>query len=206
MVFQRHYVWIPQKTRPDDYHPDMENGPQLFIKRTYVYGHDGEPKTKKSKRSVMCLPEVVNALRMQRTLTGNRTHIFLTKDGERMNPDHFRDVIWIPALKKADITYRSPIKTRHTFATMMLSTGEDVGWVQNMIGHSSLQMMFQRYYAWIPQKKRSDGQAFRSYKQRVQPQLEEDVSQIYFGWNIDETVHSIPIIGISKDATANNEP
>jgi hypothetical protein len=93
-----------------------------------------------------------------------------------MNPDHFRDVVWIPALKKADIAYRPPIQTRHTFATMMLSAGEDVGWVQNMLGHSSLQMIFQRYYAWIPQKTRSDGQAFRSYKQRVQPQLEEDVS------------------------------
>jgi integrase len=43
---------------------------------------------------------------------------------------------------------------------MMLSAGEDIGWVQNMLGHSSLQMIFTRYYAWIPRKTRKDGSAF----------------------------------------------
>jgi len=45
----------------------------------------------------------------------------------------------------------------------MISAGEDVGWVQNMLGHSSLQMIFQRYYAWVPRQTRSDGQAFLRY-------------------------------------------
>lgn len=149
--------------RWDGFQENMENGPHLFIRKTFVYGIDGEPKTKKSKRNISCLPEVVNALREQKKLTGKSTHIFLTKNGDRMNPDHFRDVIWIPALKKAGIEYVPPIQTRHTFATMMLSAGEDIGWVQNMLGHSSLQMIFQRYYSWMPQKTRSDGQAFRKF-------------------------------------------
>ena len=42
----------------------------------------------------------------------------------------------------------------------MLSAGEDIGWVQNMLGHSSLQMIFTRYYACIPKKTRRDGSAF----------------------------------------------
>jgi hypothetical protein len=42
----------------------------------------------------------------------------------------------------------------------VLSAGEDIGWVQNMLGHSSLQMIFTRYYAWIPRKTRKDGAAF----------------------------------------------
>jgi integrase len=77
-----------------------------------------------------------------------------------MNPDHFREVVWKPALKKAGLDYRPLIQIRHTFATMMLSAGEDIGWVQNMLGHSSLQMIFTRYYAWIPRKTRKDGSAF----------------------------------------------
>jgi hypothetical protein len=32
-----------------------------------------------------------------------------------------------------------------------------------MLGHSSLQMIFQRYYAWIPRQTCSDGQAFQKY-------------------------------------------
>ncbi|MCP4295423.1 MAG: tyrosine-type recombinase/integrase, partial [Proteobacteria bacterium] len=75
-------------------------------------------------------------------------------------PDHFRKVVWMPALEKAGFEYRPPIQTRHTFATLMLSAGEDIGWVQNMLGHSSLQMIFTRYYAWIPKKTRRDGSAF----------------------------------------------
>ena len=90
-----------------------------------------------------------------------------------MNPDHFRDVVWIPALKKAKIEYRPPIQTRHTFATMMLSANEDVGWVQNMLGHASLQMIFQRYYTWMPQKTRRDGQAFRMFVEGCQVQDDE---------------------------------
>jgi len=43
---------------------------------------------------------------------------------------------------------------------MMLSAGEEIGWVQNMLGHSSLQMIFTRYFAWIPRKTRNDGAAF----------------------------------------------
>ena len=103
---------------------------------------------------------MVKALEKQKGLTGTSKYIFLTKDGDRMNPDHFREVVWKPALKKAGLEYRPPIQTRHTFATMMLSAGEDLGWVQNMLGHSSLQMIFTRYYAWMPKKTRNDGSAF----------------------------------------------
>jgi integrase len=56
------------------------------------------------------------------------------------------------------------MQTRHTFATLMLSEGESIGWVQNMLGHGSLQMIFTKYYAWIPKKTRNDGSAFmRAY-------------------------------------------
>jgi hypothetical protein len=39
--------------------------------------------------------------------------------------------VWTPALEKAGIDYRPPLQTRHTFAMMVLSADEDVGWVQN---------------------------------------------------------------------------
>jgi integrase len=120
----------------------------------------GKTKTKKSKRYIDCLPPVLKALTEQRLLTGKGKYIFLTKDGQRMNPDHYRNVLWKPALKKAGLEYRPPIQTRHSCATMMLSEGEDPGWVQNMMGHSSLQMIYTRYYAWMPKKTRRDGSAF----------------------------------------------
>jgi integrase len=146
-----------------DFLLDMQPEPHIFIHTTYVYKKDSVPKTKKSKRYIKCLPQVLDALAEQRKLTGNKKHIFLTVDGLRMTPDHIRKEVWMPALEKAGLDYRPPLQTRHTFATMMLSAGEDVGWVQNMLGHSSLQMIFQRYYAWIPRHTRSDGQAFMRF-------------------------------------------
>jgi len=56
---------------------------------------------------------------------------------------------------------------------MMLSAGEDIGWIQNMLGHSSLQMIYTRYYAWIPRKTRKDGSAF--LKSIKREQVEDDV-------------------------------
>ena len=143
-----------------DYKQNMTPKPKLHINKSFVYGQEGSTKTKKSKRYVDCLEMVVAALEKQREFTADKKHIFLCHDGSRMNPDHFRNVVWKKALEKAGIEYRPPIQTRHTFATMMLSAGEDIGWVQNMLGHSSLQMIYTRYYAWIPRKTRNDGAAF----------------------------------------------
>jgi integrase len=67
------------------------------------------------------------------------------------------------ALEKAGFDYRPPRQTRHSFATMMISAGEELGWVQHMLGHSSLQMIFQKYYIWIPKSTRSDGKAFERF-------------------------------------------
>jgi integrase len=143
-----------------DYKEDMASEPKLHINKAFVYGKEGKTKTKKSNRFVDCNDFVVEALEEQRKLSGKGKYIFLTKGGDRINPDHFRKVVWTSALERAGLEYRPPIQTRHTFATMMLSAGEDIGWVQNMLGHSSLQMIFTRYYAWIPSKTRNDGSAF----------------------------------------------
>ncbi len=143
-----------------DVRMDIPPRPRIHINKAFVYGQTGNVKTAKSNRYVDCLEPVVEALEQQRRLTGKSRHIFLTRDGRRMTPDHFRKEVWTPALEKAEIAYRPPLQTRHTFATMMISAGEDIGWVQHMMGHSSLQMIFTRYYAWMPKSTRNDGMAF----------------------------------------------
>ena len=145
-----------------DYKPEMEK-PKLHINKSYVYGKDGNTKTEKSNRYVDCLDIVVETLEEQRKITGQRGVIFTKPDGGRMNPDHYRNVVWKKAIEKAGMKYRPPIQARHTFATMMISAGEELGWVQNMLGHSSLQMIFTRYYAWIPNNTRNNGTAFKNF-------------------------------------------
>lgn len=100
-----------------------------------------------------------------------------------MNPDHFREVVWKKALIKAKLDNRPPIQTRHTFATMMITAGEDICWVQKMLGHSSLQMLFNYYYAWVPRETRTDGSAFMT---SVMKKLEDDNKVINLAKKIQE--------------------
>jgi integrase len=133
----------------------------IHICETLVYGIEGRPKTKKSNRDIDLLPPVVEALEDQKRMTfGKSKYVFLDVSGKPLKPDHVREVIWKPALKKADIEYRPMMQTRHTFATMMIDAGEDIGWVQKMLGHGSLQMIYTKYYSWIKKNTRNDGTAF----------------------------------------------
>jgi len=57
--------------------------------------------------------------------------------------------VWKPALKKVGLEPRSLSQTRQAFATLMLDAGEHPGWVQKMIGHETLQMIYEKYYSYI---------------------------------------------------------
>lgn len=89
-----------------------------------------------------------------------------------MTPDHIREVIWKPTLAKVGLAYRPPMLTRHTFATLMIDSGEDLGWLQRMLGHGSLQMIYTRYYSWVKKTTRNDGSAFM---QQVFPSTTEAI-------------------------------
>jgi integrase len=147
----------------------------IRICETLVYGVEGRPKTKKSNRDIDILPPVAEALERQLAKSdGKSPYLFLDLTGKPLKPDHVRKVIWEPALKKGDIEYRPVMQTRHTFATMMIDAGEDIGWVQRMLGHSSLQMIYTKYYSWIKKETRDDGAAFmRTFYGRVFEQKED---------------------------------
>ena len=139
------------------------------ICETLVYGEEGRTKTKKSNRDIDLLPPVIEALIDQRERTGRKSgYVFLDIHGKPLTTDHMREVIWKPALEKAGIEYRPMMQTRHTFATISLSEGENIGWVQHMLGHSSLQMIFTKYYAWMPKETRNDGSAMMRAYESVQ--------------------------------------
>lgn len=50
---------------------------------------------------------------------------------------------------KAGVRYRRPYQTRHTYASMMLTAGEPLGWVANQLGHRDLSMLARVYGRWI---------------------------------------------------------
>ncbi len=135
---------------------------QIHIRESRVYGIEGSPKTKKSKRTIDMLKPVFKALKELKQRSGEDEYVFRDLKGRLMVPDHIRKQVWIPTLKKAELPYRPMIQTRHTFATIAVDSGEDLGWVQQMLGHSSLQMIYTRYYGWLKKHTRNDGSAFEA--------------------------------------------
>lgn len=59
--------------------------------------------------------------------------------------------MWKPALKEADVKYRNPYQTRHTYASMMLSAEEPLLWVSHQMGHADVLVTAKKYARWIPE-------------------------------------------------------
>ena len=133
----------------------------IKVRETLVRGEEGRPKTKGSVRDIKMLPPTIEAIKNQRKVTSKDSqYVFLNRYNRPVIPSSMNFHFWKPALKKAGLKPRSLYQTRHTFATLMLDAGELPGWVQKMMGHSSMKMIFEKYYSHIQNYKRDDGQAF----------------------------------------------
>ncbi len=51
-------------------------------------------------------------------------YFFCDPNGHDILPASLRKMVWLPALKKANMPFREMKQTRHSFATIALSCGE----------------------------------------------------------------------------------
>lgn len=110
-------------------------------------------KTKASIRDVKLLQPAYDAL------TAQKQHTLLHPSGviflhPRMNLPHkdgqsLLKTFWTPALKRAKVRYRNQYQTRHTYASMMLSAGENPIWVAQQMGHKDWTMIARVYGKWM---------------------------------------------------------
>jgi integrase len=78
--------------------------------------------------------------------------VFPTVNGRIIRHGHFRETVWPPLLAKAGLPYRKYHATRHTYATWMLETGPDLRWVQEQMGHASIQQTADTYGHLLPDR------------------------------------------------------
>jgi integrase len=136
--------------------------PMAHVKRSYTK-HDGEhlTKTPGSARAVDLRPQVVQALREQQAATRLKSDfVFCSTIGGPLDRDNLMNRVWYPALQRAGLRARKPYQTRHTFATLALSAGEEIGWVAQQLGHSTSATVMKHYYRWVRNNTRHDGDAF----------------------------------------------
>jgi integrase len=126
-----------------------------------VMGEESAPKTVASRRSIDMLPPVKEALERQSEKTFLKSpYVFLSKEGNIVDIGNIRKRTWYPTLKEAGLRRRTMYEARHTFATLMLSAGENPNWIARMMGHTSVEMLFKKYNSYIPNLTHQDGAVF----------------------------------------------
>jgi integrase len=108
-----------------------------------------------------CIPAGLKAEEPADMVTSLRSKdVFLNEEGTPIEIETLRKNAWSKGLKAAGLEYRPVIQTRHTFATMMISSRENLGWVQKMMGHTTLKMITDKYFSYIPNITHKDGTKF----------------------------------------------
>jgi integrase len=146
--------------------PGTEPG-VVRVRRTLTRTEDGnsialgEPKTKKSGRTVRLTPGARDALKRHRTRQAeerlkagsayqNRDLVFATLIGTPINPSNLRNRSWTPLLKKAGLPQITFHDLRHTTASLLFSKNVHPKFVQELLGHASVAFTLDTYSHMLP--------------------------------------------------------
>ncbi len=128
----------------------------MNIKRSIGKGMVSTPKTQSSYREIEILDPLLPYLKDQFQVTGDKkSFVFLTSGNQHyFDSNKIRDYAWKRTLEEADIPYRTIYHMRHSFASLMISNGEDILWVSHMLGHSTPDMTLKKYAKYIKQDRK----------------------------------------------------
>ena len=123
------------------------------IRVNLTSGIEKEPKTKGSIRTIELHEkaiEAIESIKLSKYSDSKRIFIDPRTMREYKYADGLRKYVWKPTLAKLKIPYRYPYQCRHTYASMMLSSGANPMWVAKQMGHSDWGMIRKVYGRWIP--------------------------------------------------------
>lgn len=134
---------------------DLEAG-VIRIEETTTEGHDKmRPKTKAGRRAIPMLPAAREAFEAQRefTLLAN-DRVFQNPRGRadgRQWDDKTLAAVWRRAHRDTGIAYRNPYQLRHTWASNLLSQGENIAYIAKVLGHKTIEVSMKTYAKWVEQ-------------------------------------------------------
>jgi integrase len=152
---------------------DLKNG-VVRVRRTLSRhkGHLvlGEPKTKRSRRTVRLTEAAVKAFKehlacqrkqMERLgdLYEDQGLVFATERGTLVNPANLRKRSFTPHLKKAGLPSIRSHDLRHTCATLLLSRNVNPKNVSEMLGHATIAITIDAYSHVLPNMQESAARA-----------------------------------------------
>ena len=130
----------------------------IHVRRNLVAGRLTSTKNKQRRRVDMSL---VLTQTLKRLLTARKREalksgeavppwVFLTPTGHRVDGDNLRDRVFYRLLEKAELRRIRIHDLRHTFASLLIQQGESLAYVQQQLGHSSIQVTVDVYGHLIP--------------------------------------------------------
>ena len=150
----------------------------LSIREGMVHGEISKLKTPSSRRDVDILPPLFDILKNHVEALPNDPMqlVFTTPKGTAMDLTNLRLWVWYPTLEKGGLRPRTMYQTRHSFASLMLSAGEDPQWVARMLGHANLSPILGHYGKFIRNRDGSDGRRFVQgyYEAETEPKAIEN--------------------------------
>lgn len=123
------------------------------VRRANVRGDIKTPKTKSGERDVFILPSAMDALINQKSFSFLIGGCIFRRDWDNepwISDNQITRRVWIHALKRAGVLHRGIYQSRHTYASIMLSGGENPAWIAKQMGHVNMGMLLSRYARWIP--------------------------------------------------------
>lgn len=121
----------------------------ITIDNQITLGKEDTPKTFASFRVIDMIPQCEFYLKEQFKITSKSEFVFLNGQNTFFSSTSVLQYSWKELLKKLDLKYRSIYQTRHTFASNMISNGENTLWVSQMLGHKTLNTTLLKYSKYI---------------------------------------------------------
>jgi integrase len=125
---------------------------RVRVRRNYVRGRYGTPKTKRSTRSVPLAREVARALdRLRRAVSPASDGTLVFNDPVESGPLDDNEIRsrFAQALTTAELPKHTPHDLRHTFGTAMAAAGVPMRMLQEWMGHRDIATT-QRYADYAP--------------------------------------------------------
>ena len=121
------------------------------VKESYTDRRLGTPKTINSIRDIPIIEPLQEILQDHKKYTFMKSEFIFINQYNKPYTSSFSITTnyWKPALKELGIIYRPMYQMRHTHAILSLVAGDNPHDVAKRLGHSSLQMLFQRYGKYI---------------------------------------------------------
>lgn len=130
-----------------------------------------EPKSKSSIRAIGMSPTLVSILRdhMKTSKPNELDLVFCSEKGSFLDASNLRKRVFEPALKNAGLRRIRIHDLRHTYASILINQGENLKYIQNQLGHSSITTTVDRYGHLMPDahkdaSARLDQSIFGAYK------------------------------------------